>query len=112
MHLPPIKKLTEEVSVSGQIWPEHMELLRTQGVAALICNRPDGEEPGQPTAAALEHAATSIGLSFFHVPFAPANPSPTLLEDFSAALAEAPRPVLAFCRSGARSERLFAVTQA
>ena len=112
MSLPPIKKLNEDFSVCGQLWPEHFELLRAQGTAALICNRPDGEEPGQPAAADLERAATAAGLSFFHVPFAPANPSPTLLEDFSAALAEAPRPLIAFCRSGARSERLLAVTQA
>ena len=112
MALPPIKKLTEEVSVCGQLAPAQLELLRAQGIAALICNRPDGEEPGQPTAADLEHAATAAGIRFFYVPFAPANPSPTLLEDFSAALAEAPRPVIAFCRSGARSERLFHTTQA
>ena len=111
MSLPPMKPLSDQVSACGQLSAEHMKTLHAEGFASLICNRPDGEEPGQPTAASLRAAAEAAGLEFYFVPFAPASPSPTLAEDFSAAMAQATRPTIAFCRSGMRSERLFAVTQ-
>ena len=44
-----IKRLTDDISVSGQIGPDEVEGLAAQGFTTLINNRPDGEMIGQPS---------------------------------------------------------------
>jgi len=101
-------QLSARVSVYGQVSPAEMTTLKTLGFTAVICNRPDGEDPGQPTAAAVGAAAAAAGLAFFCVPYDPSAPSPTMVSDFAAALQAAPAGrVLAYCRSGNRSARLW-----
>jgi sulfide:quinone oxidoreductase len=77
-----------------------------------MSNRPDGEEPGQPTAAEVEAAARAAGLEFRWLPVV----MPTLSQDdaraFGVALDEMPGPTLAFCRTGTRSTVLWALSQA
>ena len=53
-------KLNEEVSVSGQLTAEMVEQVKALGFASVICNRPDGEGPDQPTAAEIEAAYRSF----------------------------------------------------
>lgn len=103
-----LMQLTETLYVSGQISPDHITDLKARGFVAVICNRPDGEDPGQPTAAEIQASAEAAGLSFFHVPFDPMNPSPSMVDDFAAALKQAGGTTLAYCRSGNRSSRLWA----
>ena len=55
------RHLAPRVSVSGQIQPRQISDLAAAGVTLLICNRPDREEPGQPTHADLAQAAESAG---------------------------------------------------
>ena len=43
----PIFKLTESLSVAAQITPQDIPNLAAQGFTAVVCNRPDGEVPGQ-----------------------------------------------------------------
>jgi uncharacterized protein (TIGR01244 family) len=100
--------LSARVSVYGQVMPSDIQTLKSLGFSTLICNRPDHEDPGQPTAAEVKAAAEGAGLTFFFVPYNPSSPSPTLVSDFEAALKAAPEgKVLAFCRSGNRSARLW-----
>ena len=56
-------KLNEEVSVSGQITAEMVEQVKALGFASVICNRPDGEGPDQPTAAEIEAALQTNGVA-------------------------------------------------
>ena len=101
-------QLSARVSVFGQVRPSDIAAVKALGFTAVICNRPDNEDPGQPTAAEVRAAAEGAGLAFFFVPYDPSAPSPTMVSDFDAALKEAPAgPVLAFCRSGNRSSRLW-----
>ena len=103
-----LTQLSETVFVSGQISADDLPQLKERGFSAVICNRPDGEDPGQPTAQELQGAALAAGLAFYHVPFDPQNPSETMVADFAAALDAAPAgQVLAYCRSGNRSARLW-----
>jgi len=75
----------------------------------VINNRPDFEEgPHQPTNATIEAAAKAAGLQYRYLPVNSAYQSPEEIAAFAALLKELPRPILAFCRSGARSTRLFA----
>ena len=106
-----MKRLDERPFVAGQIRPEDMPAIKATGVTAIVNNRPDGEEPGQPTAAEIEEAAQAAGLSYRHVPMA-GGLSAGLVQGMAEALDDADGPVLAFCRSGTRSTYLWALAEA
>src|SRR3546814_5317061 len=54
-----IRSLTPALSVSPQIDPADVVALAASGFRSIVCNRPDGEEAGQPTAAAIAAAAAA-----------------------------------------------------
>jgi sulfide:quinone oxidoreductase len=95
--------LAPDIAVSGQIQPEDLSELKSLGIASIVNNRPDNEEPGQPTSAALGAEAMRLGLGYSHVPVEPGEVPDRVAIRFGDALREAKHPVLAFCRSGNRS---------
>ena len=107
-----IRPLDEALSASPQIAPEDLPAIAAQGFRSVISNRPDGEEPGQPTAEALRQAAEAAGLAFAHVPVVGGAISDQDVADFREALADLPQPVFGFCRTGTRSTTLWALGQA
>ncbi|TXI16663.1 MAG: TIGR01244 family phosphatase [Roseateles sp.] len=108
----PLHALTPDVCVSAQLTPEAMAEAAAMGFRSVINNRPDFEGgPDQPTSAVIEAAAKAAGLEYRHLPVAGNYQSPEEIEAFADLLAELPRPLLAFCRSGGRSSRLFMLAQ-
>jgi uncharacterized protein (TIGR01244 family) len=105
------RPLDDGFSVSPQITAEDVEAARSLGYMTVVCNRPDGEEPGQPSAAQIEAAAKAAGLSFIHIPMGQA-PVTDHDVDAMAAAAAAPGKTLAYCRSGTRSSILWAMAEA
>ena len=104
-----LTQLSDRVFVAGQVYPQEMSQLKAEGFGTVICNRPDGEELQQPTAAAIQESAEAAGLTFFSVPFNPSNPDPNMVRDFAEAInGAAEGHILAYCRSGNRSSRLWA----
>ena len=101
-------QLTEQLSVAPQIEAADMATLAARGFRSVINNRPDGEEPGQPSNATLEAAAHAAGLQWCHVPIA-GMPEQAKVQAFADALHQLPSPLLAFCRSGNRSSMLWAL---
>jgi len=101
-----LKRLDGTTLVAGQIQPEDVAGLE---VRMLVNNRPDGEEPGQPSSAEMEAAARAAGLGYRHIPIAGG-----FTEADVEAMAEALEagPALAFCRSGTRSTWLWALARA
>jgi uncharacterized protein (TIGR01244 family) len=78
------------------------------GFKSVVNNRPDFEHgPDQPTSAELEAAARAAGLEYRHLPVDGGYQTPQEIEAFAQLLHTLPRPLLAFCRSGARSTRLY-----
>jgi uncharacterized protein (TIGR01244 family) len=59
----------------------------------------------------LEAAARDAGLAYFHIPVR-GGPTPDQVETTRKVLAEAARPVLAFCRSGTRSIITWSLSEA
>jgi uncharacterized protein (TIGR01244 family) len=110
----PIQRIAADVCVAPQLSPAAMAELAAAGFRSVINNRPDFEHgPDQPTSAAIEAAALAAGLQYAHLPVAGGYQSPDEIARFAALIAAMPRPLLCFCRSGARSTRLFvAATQA
>ena len=105
------KTLEDGVAVSPQITAADVEAAASLGYGMIVCNRPDGEEAGQPTAGEIEAAAQKHGLSFLSLPFAAGGPQAGQVDAMSAAL-ETPGKLLAYCRSGTRSATLWALARA
>jgi uncharacterized protein (TIGR01244 family) len=112
-NLLPIRPVADDVSVAPQLQPEAMAEAARAGFRSVINNRPDFEEgPNQPTNASIEAAARAAGLQYKFLPVNGAYQSPEEIAAFAELLKELPRPILAFCRSGARSTRLFVAATA
>ena len=105
------RHVTDELSVAPQISVDDVAEAARLGFKLIINNRPDGEAPGQPTSAEIEAAATAAGLKYVHIPVV-GGPTAAQVEAERALLAEAPGPVLAFCRSGTRSIVTWSIGQA
>ena len=104
-----IRPLDEALSASPQIAPEDLPDIAAQGFRSVISNRPDGEEPGQPSSEDLRQAAEAAGLAFAHVPVVGGAISDQDVADFREALADLPQPVFGFCRTGTRTTTLWAL---
>lgn len=104
--------LTPALSVSPQLTESDIEEAAAAGYRSLINNRPDGEEPGQPSSASLEAAARRHGLAYRHIPVVGGQIADAQIAAFRDALAEAEGPALAFCRSGTRSTGMWALAMA
>lgn len=109
----PIRPVAGDVFVAPQLDPAAMAEAARAGFRSVINNRPDHEGgPDQPTSAAVAAAAEAAGLAYRFLPVNGAYQSPEEIEAFAALLADLPRPILVFCRSGARSARLYQLAQA
>lgn len=108
----PVQVLNDQISVAPQLSPEHMAAVAAAGYRSVINNRPDLEGgTEQPSSVAIEAAARAAGLEYRHLPVAGGYQSPEEIAAMKALLSELPGPVLAFCRSGARSTKLYLASQ-
>ena len=104
----PLRQIADTVCVAPQLTPDAMAELARLGFKSVINNRPDFEHgPDQPTSAAVEAAALAAGLQYRHLPVDGGWQSPEQIAAFAVLLKELPAPLLVFCRSGARSTRLY-----
>lgn len=104
----PIRELNPSISVAPQLGPEHMAAAAAAGFKSVVCNRPDFEHgPDQPTSAEVQAAAEAAGLHYRYLPVSGGWQSDEEIAAFAQMLAELPKPMLAFCRSGARSTQLY-----
>ncbi|TKD51963.1 TIGR01244 family sulfur transferase [Sphingomonas baiyangensis] len=107
-----IRIIDESVAVAPQILPEDLPNIAAQGYKAVVNNRPDGEEAGQPPADAIREAAEAAGLAYHAIPVTHAGFSHAQVAAMAEAIDAAGGPVLAFCRSGTRSANLWALAAA
>lgn len=106
------RSLDDKVMVAAQIDPTALPDLAASGVTVIINNRPDHEDPGQPTSAEMEQAARACGLTYCHVPIV-RGIGPSDVEAMREALQCAgDGKALAYCRSGNRSTLAWAVARA
>jgi uncharacterized protein (TIGR01244 family) len=103
------RRLEDGVLVAGQIGPGELAEAAAAGVRTVVNNRPDDEQPGQPSSIEIEAAAQAAGLGYRHIPVAD-GVSPGAVEAMAEALEAG--PMLAFCRSGTRSTYLWALARA
>ena len=106
------RRINERVSVSPQIRPEDVEVIKAAGFTAIVNNRPDGEAPDQPTGQQIREAAEAAGLAYHEIPLGRDGVSDQMIEATRDVLDNSSGPVLGFCRSGTRSTTLWALSQA
>lgn len=104
-----LQKVDETLVVAPQMQPNELAALAEQGFAAVICNRPDGEEQGQPPLDAMRTAAQEAGLAFHHIPVSGGLFPPAAVAAFAAVRRGTRGKVLAYCRTGTRSITLDAL---
>jgi len=105
------RQISEDYSVAGQIQPEDVAAIKEAGFKSVICNRPDNEQPGQPSADSVKAAAEAAGLTFRFIPVISGQITMENVEDQAEALDELEGPVFAYCRSGARCTNLYGLIQ-
>jgi len=103
-----IQPIAEDVYAAPQLTPEAMVAAAEAGFKSVLNNRPDMEGgPDQPTSAAIEAAALAAGLQYAYLPVQGGYQSPEEIARCAELLKSLPRPLLMFCRSGARSTKLY-----
>ena len=108
-----ITRVSPDLALAPQLDPGTMAAVAAAGYRSVINNRPDFEAgPSQPTSAAIEAAARAAGLEYAYLPVHPALQTPEEVERFAELLRTLPAPVLAFCRTGTRSGKLYRATTA
>lgn len=101
------RTLSDTVRVAPQIALSALAQAAALGVTTIVSNRPDGEDPGQPTAAEVATAAEAEGLRFVYAPVS-GFPDEAAIQAVGEVLAKG-EPVLMFCRSGTRSAVTWAL---
>ena len=99
--------MSHQVSITGQITPDQVAMIAENGFKTIINNRPDGEEPNQPTSADIEVAAEKAGLAYKEVSFAGSELNQNHVEEFADFFNQAQQPILIYCRTGARSTGIY-----
>ncbi|QDZ08915.1 TIGR01244 family phosphatase [Sphingomonas panacisoli] len=107
-----IRKVDDSISVAPQIQPEDIATIKAAGFVAVVNNRPDDEQDGQPAGDAIRTAAEGAGLTYTAIPIGQAGFSHPQISAMVDVLESADGPVLAFCRSGTRSCNLWALARA
>lgn len=105
-------KLDDKVSVSGQITPGDIVLLKKEGFTHFMCNRPDGEDPGQPAYESIKTVAQAQGCTIEFLPVGAEGITMDTVGAFRQFMDKADGPMLAYCRSGMRCCTLWALASA
>lgn len=106
------RKLSETIMVSQQLMPDDVAAAVEAGVAMIVNNRPDGEDPAAPQGDEIAAAAAAAGLKYIAIPIGHSGFSEPQVDAMIAALEQAEGPILAYCRSGTRSTFLWALAAA
>ena len=107
-----VSQHTEHFATAPQISPQDMAAIAAHGFHTVINNRPDGEGgPDQPSSQTMAQAAQAAGLAYHYLPVISGQITPEQVAEFAALVNTAPGPVLAFCRSGARSTNIWHMGQ-
>lgn len=102
-----IYQLSDTVAVASQIRTDDVATLRDMGFTTIVCNRPDGEDFGQPAADDIARACTESEMAFHFIPVDRSGLTKEMVESFRDAVAQSDGKVLAYCRSGQRSSVLW-----
>ena len=95
--------VTAKLAVAPQPILSDFQEFRRLGFTTIVNNRPDGEDPSQPGSAAEAEAARAAGLGYVHIPVTSTGMTDDDARLLKETIEQAAGPVVAHCRSGARS---------
>lgn len=104
--------LSPSYTISAQIDPASLAALKEGGYTDIIMNRPDGEEPGQPSLADMQAAAEAAGVTFHYLPMTPGQLDLETVDKTIEVMQAAEGKIYSYCRSGARSTAMWALATA
>ena len=107
-----INRIDRDISVAPQLSAADVPAIAEAGFKTIICNRPDGEGNDQPLFHGVGEAAAKAGIGSHYLPVKSGRVTDSDAEEFGRILDAAPKPVLAYCRSGTRSVTLWSLSQA
>lgn len=107
-----IRALTPSYAVSPQIEIADLATIKAAGFGVVIDNRPDTEIPSDLHTAAMRAAAEALGLVFVANPVIGGAITMANVTTQAEAVAQADRPVFAYCASGNRSSVVWALAHA
>ena len=102
-----IRKIDDDYSVSPQIDAEEVDIVSLLGFKSIVCHRPDHEQHDQPEFSAIAARAAQLGIEVRHIPVVPTGLTDEAVGSMVRALDDLPRPIHGYCRSGARSTRIY-----
>ena len=104
-----IAQLEPDVFAAWQLVASDFADLAARGFRSVVNNRPDGEAPDQLPSAQAEAAAKRHGLQFRYQPVDGLTVTDDdVVDAFARSMAELPRPILYYCRSGTRCAMVWA----
>ncbi|WP_148862923.1 TIGR01244 family sulfur transferase [Marinobacter fonticola] len=106
-----LHKLDDDLTVAPQISVDDVAKAAQAGFRTLVSNRPDRESEDQPATEAIAEAAREHGMEWIHLPVQSGNVTERDAQTFTPILRDAPKPILAFCRSGTRCATLWALSR-
>lgn len=102
-----VYRMSENCAVSSQIQPADVAAIAAEGFTTIVCNRPDGEDAGQPAAGDVAAECAAQGIVFELVSIDRNGLTMDMVERFRRVVEASEGPVLAYCRSGQRSSVLW-----
>ncbi len=102
-----IRWIDDDYAVTGQITPEDVNAIADMGFKAIVRHRPDGENASQPDFALVQAKAAELGIEIRQIAVGPTGLTADKVHAMVDALDEMPRPMLGYCRSGARSTAIY-----
>jgi uncharacterized protein (TIGR01244 family) len=110
---PKFNILAPGVFLAPQVAPGDLaEYRNLTSIRSVVDLRPDGEAAGQPSADEVAKAARDIGLQFAYLPTPHGEVPDDVVAHFAQIYAQSEKPVLLYCRSGARAARVWALSEA
>jgi uncharacterized protein (TIGR01244 family) len=101
-------KVDATIACGGAVTAEAFEALKQAGYKSVV-NLRDASEKGNDVEAAKK-AAEAAGLKYFHLPFVPATPDMTMLDEFLKLVVNPEnQPMMLHCASGGRASMFWAV---
>ena len=109
-----IEKIADYLYVSDQLKDERFaKRAASYGIKTVICNRPDGEAPDQPSFEQVKVWLNANGIEHvIYMPVVMDGITDETLDHFQTTVANSEAPIMAYCRTGTRSSMLWALNQA
>lgn len=106
-----INKVTQSFAVADQLEVADIQGLKELSYELIINNRPDGEVTDQPFSGELQQESISCGIRYVYLPITTVEHGQNHIQEFSNELSKTSGPVLAFCRTGMRAAKLWALNE-